>query len=123
MRDGDRTALSYAGYGPDVLKPTRHSGLAGVAWAVIAIDVVYRSAVIAYAYHRSPTYPWARFHRNVGDLEFFLMLDRWIVVVGAFIAVLALITPNRKRALAWGALAAHLYLLATVGGVLDLSRA
>ncbi len=75
------------------------------------MEVAYRGAVVAYAYHRSPTWPWARFRRNVGDPEMFIRIDGAILCAGALLAILALIHPDRKRWAAWAALAVHLFLL------------
>ncbi len=88
----------------------------------MVLEVAYRGAVVAYAYHRSPTWPWARFYRNVGDPEVFIRIDRAILCGGALLAILALIHPNRKRWAAWAALAAHLFLLTTEAGWFLINR-
>jgi hypothetical protein len=82
---------------------------------MLIVEAAYKGAVVAYAFHRSPTYPWARFSRNVGDPELFIGIDRTILWVGAVLALTALCVPNRKRWAAAGALAAHLFLLGALG--------
>jgi hypothetical protein len=89
---------------------------------MVTIEVLFRGGTLAYAHYRSPTYPMERFYRNVGDLDVFLNIDRGVFVAGAALAILALAWPNRKRWVAWTALAVHLYLLHLVGGVLPFYR-
>ena len=79
--------------------------------------MIYRASVVTYAYHRSYTYPWARFRRNVGDLALFIGIDQALFCAGALLAVLALVSPDRKRWIAVTALCAHLFLLFSVGGL------
>jgi hypothetical protein len=92
-------------------RSTRHSPLAGWAWGMMVMEVVYKGAVVAYAYHRSPTWPWARFQRNVGNPEFFIRIDRVILYVGLALAMAALLHPHRKRWAAWAAFAVFLWLV------------
>lgn len=115
--DEDRpSTLQYAGLHTPRPRPTHHSPLSGWAWGALILEVVYRGAIVAYAYHRSPTWPWARFHRNVGDPEVFIGIGRAILYTGALLAILALIHPWRKRWAAWAALAVHLFLLSAESG-------
>jgi len=96
--------LQYAGSTTPRHKPTHHSSLAGWAWGMLVLEVAYKGTVVAYAYHRSPTWPWARFRRNVSNPELFIRIDHAIYTVGATLAILALIRPGRKRWAAWAAL-------------------
>jgi hypothetical protein len=115
--------LSYASRQGIRAKPTHHSALAGCAWLALILAVGYRGSVVAYAYHRSYTYPWARFARNVGNLETFIEIERSIYAIGALMAILALIPSNRKRWAAWLALATHSYCLLAAFDFLTIYRA
>lgn len=118
MPDTRPPTLDYAGPELTRPRPTHHSALAGWAWAALIVEAIYRASVVAYAYYRSPTYPWERFERNVGDRGLFIMIDCAIVVVGMALAIAALIPSNRKRWAAWLALAGSLLLLAKTGGLI-----
>lgn len=122
MGHDSRTTLQYASGSTIRSRPTRHSLLAGLAWAVVAVEVVFRGSLLAYARYRSPTYPMERFYRNVGNPDELLSIDRAIFATGILLAVLALVWPNRKRWVAWAALLVHLYLLAVVGAFPATSR-
>ena len=93
------------------IKPTRHSPLAGWAWIMLVLETLYRGTVASIAYWRSPTYPWARFWRNVGDPELFIQIDKVLLFIGVALGVGALLHPHRKRWAAWAALGAHLSVL------------
>ena len=108
---GSSTTLQYADRNTSRPRPTRHSSVAGWAWGMMLVEVIYKGSVIAYAYHRSPTWPWARFQRNVGDPELFIRIDHAILYVGAALAVAALLHPWRKRWAAWAALGVYAILI------------
>jgi hypothetical protein len=114
--------LEYAGPGARQSKPTHHSALAGWAWGMLIIEVIYRGSVCAYAYHRSPTWTWIRFDRTVGNPEVFIGIDQTFFLAGALLAVLALIPRDRKRWAAWAALVANLWSLANLYPFLELGR-
>jgi hypothetical protein len=122
--DGPATnPIEYARPGVGPPRPTRHSPLAGLAWATLIVETLYRGTVAAIAHHRSPTYPWGRFSRNVGNPEVFIDIDQCLLMLGVILATLALLHPYRKRWAALAALAAHVTVLIVKYDVgLSLSR-
>lgn len=78
---------------------------------MLVLETLYRGTVTLVAYRRSPTYPWARFSRNVGDPDLFIRIDRALLFVGITIAGLALLHRHRKRWAALLALAAFVWVL------------
>jgi hypothetical protein len=115
--------VEYASPGAARARPTHLSAFTIIAWLVLIAEPIYRSSLIAYAYHKSPTYPWERFRRNVGDVDILFNIDRSFFVIGILMAAIGLLHPYRKRWAAWLAFAAHFFLLLTVGGLTTVNRA
>jgi len=119
--DPSATTLSYAG--PAVRRgPTHHPPLVGWAWGVLIVETIYRGTLIGIAHLLSPTYPWERFGSNVGDPRLLQGIDSIILLLGAALALLALLPRGFKRWAAVVALVAHLVLLVTKGIGLDVFR-
>jgi hypothetical protein len=91
------TSLNYADSNTSRLPPTHHPPSVIIPWLLFIAMVAFRAAVVAYAYYRSPTYPWARFSRNVGDPETFIFFERLFGIMVLVSACLSLLRPNRKR--------------------------
>jgi len=93
-----------------VTAASRRSQWLGWAYGLIIVETIYKGCVIAHAYHRSPTYPWARFRRLVGNPELFIGIDQLLVIVAIALAVFSCLAAERRR---WAVL-----LLVTGGTVL-----
>jgi hypothetical protein len=106
------------------MKPQRHILKSALMWTwiVVLVDLFFRAGVILYAYHRSPTWPWDRFTRNVGDPDVFIRIDEIILAAAIVLAVVALVQSRSRlqRVLPWGTLIActFLWLTSTIGGFL-----
>src|SRR2546429_691201 len=114
--------IPYASRGASAPKPTMHSALAGWSWAALIFEVAFRGGVVAYAYHCSPTWPWERFYRNVGNIDTFIEIDFAFLWAGTLLAILALVRPHRKRWAALLALAAHLFSILVIHDFLTINR-
>jgi hypothetical protein len=101
------------------VRPTHHHPLTGWAWIALILEAVYRGTLITIAHVRSPTYPWARFNRSVGDSAALQRIGDAILLIGLILAVFALLPKGFKR---WGAalaFAALLLVLVTKGILLE----
>ena len=73
------------------------------AWGLVIATTAFKITVIAYAMHRSPTWPWARFHRNVGDPDVIISIVTWGYAFGVATSFIAAMMSGPKR---WAAILA-----------------
>jgi hypothetical protein len=83
-------------------------GLICIAWIMTLSGTLYVAALIAYAHYRSPTWPYERFARNVGNEYRLLGFAQWVHLVGLVAASLALVSKGWKWWIAIVAIAANL---------------